>query len=100
MQQGNPGTIEAKAGLSITSGHLISSLKAQLTQLAIKTRSLVSEVYDQFHKKLGNATVGSCFIYNKKPSNRCSELNLDGCPDKTRATLVDLAWAMIVGQTN
>ena len=39
-------------------------------------------------------------MYNKKPNNHCSGLNLDGHPDKICTTPIDHIWAIIVGQAN
>ena len=60
MQPGKVGIIEAKACLSNSSRHLISSLKAQLIEVAMNTWSSMTKDLAQFHKKPSKVAVESC----------------------------------------
>ena len=94
---GKVGIMEAKAYLSNSSGHLISSLKAQLIEVAMKTWSSIIEDLAQFHRKPSKVVVESCLRYSTKPRRHCSGVNLDGRLGKIRRSPLDRALAIIVG---
>ena len=98
MQPRKVGIMEAKACLSNLSDHLISSLKAQLIELTMKTWSSITEDLAQFHRKSGKAIVESCLKYSTKLRRRYSGVNLNGRPGKIQRSSVDCALTIIVGQ--